>query len=150
MQWQCLPFDALTPLQVLDMFKLRCEVFIVEQNCVYQDVDGKDELDGVYHLLGYQDGQLQAYARLLAPGISYPNASLGRILTHSSARGTGAGQALLTQLLTQAQHFWPDKDIDISAQKYLLNFYNSFGFTAISEEYLEDGIPHVKMRLSKS
>lgn len=147
MNWKCLTFSQLTTEQLYQLLKLRVDVFVVEQTCPYPELDNKDKVDDVYHLLGYQDGELIAYARLLPPGISYSNVSFGRVAIAQSARGKGLGQTLITTILSHCQQLWPNQDIDIGAQEYLLSFYQGFGFSAISKVYLEDDIPHLDMRL---
>ena len=148
MNWQCLTFSQLTTEQLYELLKLRVDVFVVEQTCPYPELDNKDRADGVYHLLGYQDGQLLACSRLLAPGISYNNVSFGRVAIAQSARGKGLGQVLVATTLSHCQRLWPHQDITIGAQEYLLDFYQGFGFQAISAVYLEDDIPHLDMRLT--
>ncbi|WP_299021466.1 GNAT family N-acetyltransferase [uncultured Photobacterium sp.] len=149
MQWQCLPFEQLNTHQLYDLLKLRVDVFVVEQNCPYPDLDDNDHLAGTHHLLGYQNDQLVAYLRLLPPGTTYSNASIGRVLTAESTRGTGGGHDLIRQGLEHAEQLWPDQTIDIGAQSHLQHYYARYGFETISEEYLEDGIPHIDMRLGK-
>ncbi|WDE04569.1 GNAT family N-acetyltransferase [Thalassomonas viridans] len=148
MNWKCLTFAELTTEQLYELLKLRVDVFVVEQTCPYPELDDKDRASGVYHLLGYQGETLIAYARLLPAGISYDNVSFGRVAIAQPARGHGLGQTLMTTILQHCQRLWPNQDIDIGAQEYLLNFYQDFGFKAISEVYLEDDIPHLDMRLS--
>lgn len=149
MQWQCLPFEQLTTHQLYDLLKLRVDVFVVEQNCPYPELDNSDRQAGTHHLLGYQNDELVAYLRLLPPGTTYANTSIGRVLTAANARGTGAGHKLLIQGLEHAERLWPDHTIDIGAQSHLQHYYGRYGFEVISAEYLEDGIPHVDMRLTK-
>ena len=149
MEWLCLKFSQLTLDQLYDVIKLRIDVFVVEQDCVYGELDDKDRAAGCYHLLGVKDGRLAAYARLLAGGVSYENVSFGRVVTHPEFRGGGLGKLLLNNILNHCQNLWPDQTIDIGAQVYLQGFYATYGFSAISDEYLEDGIPHVDMRLIK-
>ena len=149
MQWQCLPFEQLTTHQLYDLLKLRVDVFVVEQNCPYPELDNCDHLAGTHHLLGYHNDELVAYLRLLPPGTTYANSSIGRVLTAASARGTGAGHELIQQGLEYAEQLWPNQTIDIGAQSHLQHYYRRYGFEAISDEYLEDGIPHVDMRLRK-
>lgn len=144
--WKTLPFTRLTTLQLYELMRLRVDVFVVEQTCPYPELDGKDTLDGVYHLLGYQDDELVACARLLPAGTTYDNVSIGRVVTKQSARGGGLGHKLLQQALTQCEALWPEQTIDIGAQEHLIQFYASHGFSVISDSYLEDGIPHVDMR----
>lgn len=143
--FHCKPFADLSLLELYDSMALRQEVFIVEQNCPYLDADGKDK--AAWHLLGYKEQkQLIAYARLLPKGVSYEHyVSIGRIVSSPSVRRTGAGKALVQEALNCCNKLFPNQAIKISAQQYLLHFYESFGFVATGEEYLEDGIPHVGM-----
>ena len=122
------------------MLKLRNEVFVVEQNCVYQDCDGADlECD---HLLGRDsEGRLAAYLRFVPAGLKYFEASIGRVITAPFARGQGAGRALIAEAL----RIHGNSPLRISAQKYLEDFYGSYGFQSVGEAYLEDGIPHIEM-----
>ncbi|NOJ10702.1 GNAT family N-acetyltransferase [Vibrio splendidus] len=147
--WHSIPFSELSTQQLYQLLKLRVDVFVVEQNCPYPELDGKDTLAGVEHLLGYADAELVACARLLPPGTSYDNTSIGRVATKQSARGDGLGHQLIKEALTRCEALWPNKTIDIGAQQHLENFYASHGFDTISEMYLEDDIPHVDMRLEK-
>ncbi|MEX3072067.1 GNAT family N-acetyltransferase [Vibrio alginolyticus] len=144
--WITLPFTQLTTLQLYELMRLRVDVFVVEQTCPYPELDGKDTLEGVYHLLGYDGDELVACARLLPTGTTYDNVSIGRVVTKQSARGGGLGHKLLQQALAQCEALWPEQTIDIGAQEHLIQFYASHGFTVISDSYLEDGIPHVDMR----
>ncbi|OBU43710.1 GCN5 family acetyltransferase [Photobacterium phosphoreum] len=145
--WQCLPFEQLTTHQLYDLLKLRSDVFGVEQNCVYPDLDDHDRADSVYHLLGYANNKLVAYLRLLAPGVTYDNVSIGRVVVAPSQRKHGLGHQLLRKGLAHAGVIWPQQLIEIGAQQYLVDFYRSHGFTQTSDMYLEDGIPHVDMQL---
>ena len=141
----CLGFDFLNTRQVYDILALRSEVFVIEQNCIYQDIDNKDLL--AHHLFYYStDSQLIAYARLLPAGVSYPQASIGRILVRQSNRQDGIGKLLVEDAISTCQSLWPETGITIGAQCYLKNFYQTLGFESIDDEYLEDGIPHVDMR----
>lgn len=145
--WQCLRFEQLTTHQLYDLLKLRSEVFGVEQNCVYPDLDDHDRAQDVFHLLGYINDELVAYLRLLAPGVTYDNVSIGRVVVTPSQRKHGLGHQLLRQGLAHAEAIWPQRLIEIGAQQYLVDFYRSHGFTQTSAMYLEDGIPHVDMNL---
>jgi ElaA protein len=149
MHWLCLKFSELSTTQLYQLLKLRVDVFVVEQNCPYPELDDKDHQDGVYHLLGYQDEQLVACARLLAPGISYPQVSLGRIANAQKYRKHGLGKKLLNTALAQCERLWPQQDIQIGAQLYLISFYENFNFKRHSQDYLEDDIPHLDMLLTK-
>lgn len=147
--WQLCTFDQLSTHQLYQLLKLRVDVFVVEQNCPYSDLDNKDIQEGVYHLMGYIGDDIVACARLMAPGISYPNVSIGRVATKMLARGTGLGHQLIAEALAQCQSIWTDATIDISAQEHLCEFYEKHGFVSISEMYLEDDIPHIDMRIKK-
>lgn len=147
MLWQTLSFTELSTAQLYEILQLRVEVFVVEQNCAYPELDGKDCLAQTRHLLGTDSqGQLQAYARLLAPGVSYAEPSIGRVVVHAAARGQGIAQQLMLQAIEQCGQLWPQQPITIGAQQYLLGFYQALGFRAVSAGYLEDGIPHIDMR----
>lgn len=143
--WHCTAFDSLSLTELYALMALRQEVFVVEQDCVYLDADGYDQK--ARHLLGRDsDGQLIACLRLFAPGVKYPNAaSIGRVCTALSVRGTGVGRALMAQGIAEVERLWPQTAIRISAQHYLLRFYESFGFLVEGDIYDEDGIPHVEM-----
>jgi len=147
--WRLLPFNKLSTAQLYQLLKLRVDVFVVEQNCPYPELDGKDHLDKVHHLLGVSNGEIVACARLLPAGITYDNVSIGRIATKETARGNGLGHQLLSNALQQCENLWPGQSIDIGAQQHLEVFYQGHGFEPISAMYLEDGIPHIDMRLTK-
>ena len=121
----------------------RVAVFVVEQNCVYQEADALDPV--AWHLLAWSGDQLAAYLRVADPGTNYPEPSLGRVLTAPAFRGQGLGQLLLAEALARCAATWPGQANRISAQQYLLKFYQGFGFVPVSEMYLEDNIPHVEM-----
>ncbi|MDB5252588.1 MAG: family N-acetyltransferase [Flaviaesturariibacter sp.] len=141
--WSLKPFGDLTPQEVYDILQLRNEVFVVEQNCVFQDADGKDA--GSWHLQGRRGGQLVAYTRIVPPGHIYEEASIGRVVTSPAARGTGAGKELLTKSISSLYDVCGRGAIRIGAQLYLQKFYEAFGFAQVGEPYLEDGIPHIYM-----
>lgn len=141
--WKCKFFDDLAPHELYSIIKLRNEVFVVEQNCVFQDADDKDLK--CYHLMGMAGNQLAAYARLVPAGVSYKNISIGRIVTSPEYRSIGAGKALMKQAISQCSLLYGEQIIKIGAQLYLKNFYESFGFKQTSEVYDEDGIPHIEM-----
>jgi ElaA protein len=143
--FRCKPFHELTALQLYAIMALRQEVFVVEQNCPYLDADGKDVK--CWHLMGYDaDGKLIAYARLIPKGVSYENfASMGRIATAASVRRTGTGRALMKVAMDEMAQQFSGDSIKISAQTYLREFYESYGFVVSGDEYLEDGIPHFPM-----
>ena len=128
--------------------QLRNEVFVVEQNCVYQDADDKDQAS--MHLCGWDAQKLVAYTRIIPPGISYTQAaSIGRVVTSPAYRRTGAGQKLMKESISMTFSKFNCTQIKIGAQVYLTNFYKSFSFVQSSEEYLEDGIQHIEMTLNK-
>jgi ElaA protein len=147
LQWQFLSYGALSLQQLYAMLQLRTEVFVVEQNCVFQDMDGYD--DQAMHLLGMQgdkqDEKLVAYARCFNAGIKFKEASIGRVITHASLRGTGAGHALMQQAIVSMKRIWGEQPIRIGAQARLEKFYQQHGFATASAPYIEDGIPHIEM-----
>lgn len=148
--WQVKHFDELSLDQLYDLLKLRINVFVVEQTCYYPDLDSnKDQLDRhqeTLHLLGYQDNDLVAYARILAKGQSYDNyISIGRVATAQQARGTGLGHELMNEALKLCLQSFPKQNIKISAQEHLIGYYQQHGFEQVSAMYLEDNIPHVAM-----
>ncbi len=142
-EWVCKPFDTLTPYELYAIIKLRNEVFVAEQNCVFQDADDKDQK--CYHLMGRAGKDLAAYARLVPAGISYNCISIGRIVTSPAYRNKGAGKALLNTAIEKCNELFGEQTIKIGAQLYLKNFYESFGFVQVGEVYDEDGIPHTEM-----
>lgn len=141
--WSCKAFKDLTNEEVYDIFNLRLAVFVVEQNCPYQDADGKDPQS--FHVQRLDNGVLTAYARIVAPGISYKEVSIGRVITSQKARRTGAGKMLMEKTMDYIHKEYGNVPIRIGAQLYLQKFYESFGFVWEGEEYLEDGIPHIIM-----
>jgi ElaA protein len=138
-------FNALSAKQLFEIYKLRSEVFIVEQNCAYQDIDDMDA--SAKHVMLLDHGVLAAYARILPPGISYKEPAIGRVVVKKTFRGKDHGKLLMQQCIDSLQDTYPNSDIVISAQSYLLKFYGDLGFNAEGKEYLEDDIPHTKMRL---
>jgi ElaA protein len=145
MEWKITSFDELTPAELYAILQLRTEVFVVEQQCVYQDMDDADQRG--LHLMGTGDsGRLQAYTRLFGPGIKYEEASIGRVVTSPLARGKGAGRELMERSIAAVKEHFGAVPIKISAQQYLQKFYQSLGFEQTSDMYLEDGIPHIEMR----
>jgi len=142
--WQWHVLDDLSPLQMQAMFALRQDVFIVEQDCPYQDIDGKDEQ--AYHLLGWQGDKLIATMRVFERYQPYlNNVSFGRVCTLQSVRKEGVGKLLISKALEFISENFPNKSIQIGAQHYLKNFYQAFGFKQVSEIYDEDGIDHILM-----
>ncbi len=147
LNWTYKHFTALNTQELYTILSLRSEVFVVEQNCVYLDTDKKD-LDA-WHLCGWLDDVLVAYVRILAPGISYEEASIGRVLTNPAFRKNGYGIELMKVAIEKTLHQLGVQKIKIGAQLYLLNFYSNLGFIQTSEVYMEDGIPHIEMLLEK-
>jgi ElaA protein len=148
--WHCKFFSDLSNLEIYKILQLRNEVFIVEQNCVYQDCDDKDIK--AWHLCGWHQENLLAYTRLFDKGISYPDtASIGRVVTAPSARGQKLGKELMLYSIQKIEELFGETTIRISAQLYLKRFYESFSFVPKGEVYLEDGIEHISMlRIIKS
>lgn len=144
--WQFKTFSDLSSNELYDLLKLRVDVFIVEQNCPYPDLDNVDRDPRVLHLLGYDSEVLVAYARILPKGSYCSMLSFGRIAVAKGLRSTGLGKELVTQVIEYCREKWADELVKISAQLYLENFYTSFGFIRSSDEYLEDGIPHIAMQ----
>lgn len=139
------PFDALTTRELYALLKLRSEVFVVEQNCVFLDLDDHDEASE--HLLMHDaQGQLVGYSRLLPPGEKYAEPSIGRVVVSPGVRATGAGRRLMAESVRGARERYPALPNLIWAQHHLERFYSSFGFVTETEPELEDGIPHIKMR----
>ena len=144
LNWRFLRFAELSVQQLHDVLALRSAVFVVEQSCVFQDIDGLDPQ--ALHVCGEgQQGQLQASARCFPPGVVYAEASIGRVVTAPAARGSGLGHQLMQQALACVQAHWGQVPIRIGAQSHLEAFYGSHGFVTDSEPYLEDGIWHVQM-----
>ena len=155
--WRCVPFAELTARELHDILQARAAVFVVEQACAFQDVDGADP--GSWHLMGVELGpgplprsgargdeaRLVAYARLIPPGIKFAEPSIGRVVTLPPVRGTGAGRELMREALRHTDRLWPGKAVRIGAQARLEKFYRDFGFVTASAPYIEDGIPHLEM-----
>lgn len=143
--WICKSFEQLTTLELYALLQLRNEVFIVEQNCPYLDVDGKDLKS--YHLMAWKEGNLVAYTRLIPAGISYDEVSIGRVVNSPSVRGSGIGKELMQLSIAKIFELFGRQDIVIGAQLYLKKFYTGLGFVQEGDIYLEDGIEHILMRL---
>jgi ElaA protein len=143
LNWNCKTFEQLSVHELYAILRLRTEIFVVEQTCVFQDMDNKDQL--CYHICGLHNNELVAYTRLVPAGVAYPEASIGRVITAPSARGTGAGRALMQYSIEKLYELWGRQPIKIGAQLYLKKFYESFGFEQTSDIYIEDGIPHIEM-----
>ena len=143
MNWQIKTFEELTVAEVYAVLQLRAEIFVVEQDCPYQDVDGKDA--DSYHVLGGDSHWLEAYARIVKPGISYKEMAIGRVVVKAHLRGTGAGKELMRQCHAFIDQELGAQPIRISAQSHLTHFYEQVGYVSTGKEYLEDGIPHTEM-----
>ena len=141
--WKFATFDALTLSQLYAVLQLRSEVFVVEQACVFQDMDGADAQ--AMHLLGTSGGQLLAYARCFAAGVKFKEASIGRLITRSELRGSGAGHVLVSRAIDSVTRQWGPQAIRIGAQARLESFYRQHGFETTGEPYIEDGISHIEM-----
>lgn len=141
--WHFKEFNELTPKELYEILQLRAEVFVVEQDCPYNDVDGKDV--NCSHLWAELDGKVIACTRIVPPGISYAEPSIGRVVTHSDYRHLKLGYQLMSHSIQILENIYPSKPIRISAQSYLKNFYEKCEFKQVSEEYLEDNIPHMEM-----
>jgi ElaA protein len=133
-------FSDLSLNELYDILRLRSEIFVVEQTCVYNDLDGLDKV--AVHQFMRKDGEIVAYSRLLKPGTRFPEYSIGRVVVKQSERGTGLGQEMMEEAKRHIVKEWGAKKIKISAQSYLQRFYESLGFEIVTEMYLEDGIPH--------
>ncbi|MFC0557764.1 GNAT family N-acetyltransferase [Halalkalibacter alkalisediminis] len=144
LSWKVKTFKQLSIEELYEIVQLRIEVFVVEQDCSYQELDGKDQV--AHHLLGYVDGKLQAYSRLFKSGLVSEEASIGRVIVRETGRKKGYGQALLEESITYIENEFKDHFILIHAQEYLDDFYQSFGFKPVTEVYLLDGINHLDMR----
>ncbi len=145
-EWEVKLFKQLSTDELYDILKLRVDVFVVEQNCPYPEIDGKDKHPDALHLIGRdKDGQIAAYLRILPPGLSYKQISIGRVVVAKNSRGQGVCDIMMQKAFEQIRRNWPDDDIKIGAQVYLKDFYKSLGFEESSENYLEDGIPHIDM-----
>lgn len=148
MRWRALAFDALSTIDLYRLLQLRAEVFVVEQNCVFQDIDGLDQR--AVHLMGEvigeaADPRLLAYTRLLPAGVAFAEASIGRVVTSPVARGTGLGHALMRESIDVLHQLWGPQPIRIGAQAHLQIYYRQCGFEPQGDLYLEDGIEHIEM-----
>lgn len=136
-------FDAFTPAELYAILRLRSEVFVVEQNCVFLDMDDKDQ--HCWHLMAWKKNILAGYTRLVPPGISYAEPSIGRVVTSPSLRKKGIGKIIMTRSIEEINKLYGQTAIRIGAQLYLKSFYESFGFVQSSDIYDEDGIDHIEM-----
>lgn len=143
LKWKIKRFEALTVHELYDLLKLRSEIFVVEQNCVYLDADGKDKQ--ALHLIGEYEDKIVAYTRLFDAGISYENASIGRVVVDAGYRDRKWGHDLMQESIAAVKSHFDKDQITIGAQLYLKKFYENHGFIQTSEMYFEDGIPHIEM-----
>ncbi|MCQ8211053.1 GNAT family N-acetyltransferase [Cetobacterium somerae] len=143
----CKKFNELTLEELYDILKLRSEIFVVEQKCVYNDIDDKDKTS--FHVMIKENDKIKAYLRVLQPGVSYDNASLGRVLVAKDARGKGYARAIVTEGINCVLKNLNTNKITIGAQEYLKDFYKELGFKPVSAVYSEDGIPHLDMTFEK-
>ncbi len=145
--WQLLSFDELTTAQLYAILSLRQQVFIVEQHCVYQDCDGRDQ--NAHHFLGWDEepeqSALVAYLRILPPQNAGGSPAIGRVVTHPDRRGEGLGRDIMRRCLHALGEIYPNSVATLSAQQYLISFYEHLGFFIASNGYDEDGIPHIRM-----
>lgn len=141
--WRFARLDELTAREVHDILQARAAVFVVEQACAFQDMDGADP--GCWHLFSRREGAISAYCRIAPPGVKFHEPSIGRVITTDAVRGTGLGRVLMVEALRRTAALWPGLAVRISAQQRLEAFYHSLGFATDSEPYDEDGIPHVEM-----
>ena len=147
MNWELKKFKELKAEEIYKILEIRNEVFIVEQQCAYQDCDGKDE--NAYHLYLQDNDKIIAYLRILKKGVSYDEISIGRVLVHKNYRGKGIAREMMLKAINFIESNLNEKEIKIQAQSYLVNFYKSLGFKETSNEYLEDNIPHIDMLYKK-
>lgn len=136
-------FKELSINELYDILQLRSEVFVVEQNCAYQDLDGKDSK--AIHVMGMKNDTLVAYTRIFEPGDYFKEASIGRVVVKDSERKDGYGADIMKASIKAVKEYFETTTVHISAQTYLKFFYNSLGFKQVGEGYLEDGIPHIGM-----
>ena len=145
--WHCKHFTALTVVDLYDILQLRSEVFVVEQQCIFLDMDGIDKQ--AYHLFAYHEDQLITCCRLIAADIVYPNkASIGRVANKASVRGAGVGRLMINKAIEKCRELFPFTNLRIGAQLYLKDWYGSFGFAPCGDIYLEDDIEHIHMELA--
>lgn len=143
MEVKIVTFEELTTSELYQLLQLRSEVFVVEQDCVYQDVDGKDQK--ALHVLGFEGDNLVAYTRVFPPGIYFKEAAIGRVIVREGFRKKAYGHQILLASIEAIEHKFNTKTIKLSAQTYLTKFYESHGFQQTGDGYLEDGIPHIAM-----
>lgn len=145
-QWAIKHYRELTTEELYRILRLRSEVFVVEQACVFLDMDNKDQY--CHHVMGWRGDRLLGYSRIVPPGISYAESSIGRIVSSPASRRMGIGRELLEESIRGLYGLHGKRDIRIGAQYYLKEFYEAFGFVQSGEIYPEDGINHIEMLLS--
>lgn len=143
LNWKIKRFNELSVHELQNVYQLRSEVFVVEQNCVYQDIDGKDPK--AIHVFAEFEDEVAAYCRVFKPGDYFDEASIGRVVIAEKFRANKWGHDLMKQAISAVSEHFGESQITISAQLYLKKFYESHGFKMVGEEYLEDGIPHIRM-----
>lgn len=144
LDWKIGSFETLSISELYELLRLRSEIFILEQDAPYQDLDNKDQ--HAIHIRGFRDGELVAYCRIFRRGGYFDEASLGRVVVRHKWRKYNYGHALVDEAIKQLKKIWNEENITISGQSYLKKFYESHGFVQTSEEYLEDGLPHMQMK----
>ncbi|MDG1159693.1 MAG: GNAT family N-acetyltransferase [Flavobacteriales bacterium] len=144
LNWKVKTWDELSLEAFYRIAQLRIDVFVIEQDCPYQDLDGKDQ-QSVHLWAEGEGGEVLAYLRIVAPGVSYPQVAIGRVISSSKMRGTGLGIELMKRGIEAVNQQYGDVAIKLSAQQYLIKFYEKFGFQTVGEGYLEDDIPHIAM-----
>ena len=147
--WQIKAFSQLSVGELYDILQARSDVFVVEQNCIYSDIDGVDKSKNCYQLFGYHGDELVGTCRLMAPGLAYENYSaIGRVLIMEDYRGKQLAAPMMRAAIDAVKQYWPEVECKISAQQHLENFYQSLGFQTVTQMYLEDDIPHIGMILN--
>jgi ElaA protein len=146
-KWEVKTFEELTVQELYGLLRLREQVFIIEQNCIYPDLDNKDPK--ALHILGISDDEIVSYSRIFKPGDYFDTASIGRVVTDKSVRNQKVGHTLMQKSIIAVEQYFGETTITISAQQYLTGFYESLGFVQVGEGYLEDDIPHIKMVKNK-
>ena len=146
MEWKIKKFNQLSTLELYDILKAREEIFIIEQECLYDDIDSKD-LDAV-HIFSMEEGQVVCYLRILGKGVRFDEVSIGRVMTRPAYRRKGYGEQIMKRAIQYIEEIMEEGEIRISAQTYLKNFYENVGFKVVSDVYLEDGLDHYEMLYS--
>lgn len=145
LDWTWARFEQLSTHQLYALLQLRVDVFVVEQACVYRELDGLDTLDGTVHILGQSGNDLLCYSRVLAPIAKSSPVRIGRVVVHSDFRRRGYAGQIMLQAIAAASEYWPECDLMLSAQLEAVSLYSAIGFQIVSETYFEDGIPHIDM-----